>query len=329
MANIQWGYAINQWRNLETELARKDQMESAFKVISVAGFKGIEVTDSALGGNNVHGGRTITGFFGSTRNFMEQLRRFGIQSVPSYFTGLDWANASNAGDHPRLKESARQNAEFLAEVGGTRLVVRPMGPYWREAPITDDKIKLIADCWNSTGAVTKNAGVALSVHLDFLCGLRSEAEIEKFLKLTDPAVVGLTLDTAELTIAGIDPVKFYNQHHARVNHIHFKDAKHVDDFGGYKQPNAEIDYWPANLVLAGADHGVDRWYYEMGTPGGLVDFPALLTSLYQHDYNGWIIAESDQSPHVEESVLLNAWYRKFVLSKIEKEAQQLAQVQSA
>ena len=40
--------------------------------------------------------------------------------------------------------------------------------------------------------------------------------------------------------------------------------------------------------------------------------------MYQHNYDGWIIAESDQSPHVEESVLLNAWYRKRVLAGVEK-----------
>jgi len=54
----------------------------------------------------------------------------------------------------------------------------------------------------------------------------------------------------------------------------------------------------------------------MGTPGGLVDFPALLKKMRQHDYDGWVVVESDQSPHVEESVMLNSWYRRQVLSKV-------------
>ena len=49
MSTIKWGYAVNQWRNLEVDLVRKDQMESAFKVISVCGFNGIEITDTAIG----------------------------------------------------------------------------------------------------------------------------------------------------------------------------------------------------------------------------------------------------------------------------------------
>jgi inosose dehydratase len=61
---------------------------------------------------------------------------------------------------------------------------------------------------------------------------------------------------------------------------------------------------------------IDRWFFEMGTPGGLVDFRALMKSMKQHDYNGWVVVESDQSPHVEESAMLNGWYVRQVLSRI-------------
>ena len=319
MANIRWGYAINQWRNLETDLARRDQMESALMVIAVAGFKGIEITDSALGG------ATIPGFFGSTHAFMEHMQHVGLDCVSSYFTNLDYASPTNSGDHARMEESAKRLADFLVELGGTRLVVRPMGPFCREAPVTDDKIKMVAELWSKIGEITRSQGVETSLHIDFLCGVRNLDEIEKLLKWSS---VGLTLDTAELTIAEIDPVTFYKKHHARINHVHFKDAIYTDALGEYKDENAEIDYWPVPLILAGARQKVDRWYYEMGTPGGLVDFPALLKAMHEHDYDGWIIAESDQSPHVEESVLLNAWYRKRVLADVEKAVQQTAHAHS-
>lgn len=35
-----------------------------------------------------------------------------------------------------------------------------------------------------------------------------------------------------------------------------------------------------------------------------------------HDYDGCVVVESDQSPHVEESVMLNGWYKRQILSKI-------------
>ena len=196
---IRWAYAINQWRNMEVDLARKDQMESAFKVISVSGFEAIEITDSALGGH------IIPAYFGTTRNFLDFLKSCGVDCVSSYFSGLDHASPTNPEDHARMVESAGRTAAFLAELGGSCLVVRPLGPYWREAPITDDKIKTIAECWSKVGEAAKAAGVKTAMHVDFLCGVRNEEHIEKLLSWSDPETVGLAIDTADLAIAGIDP----------------------------------------------------------------------------------------------------------------------------
>ncbi len=316
MANIRWGYAVNQWRNLEVDLVRKDQIGSAFKVVSVCGFDGVEITDTAIGMHDY-----IPGLFGSVQNFMNFMNSCGVERVCSFFANYYEGSSLNAADHVRLAEYFSHLAGFVAQLGGSRLLVRPMGPYWREAPITDDKIKTAAECWSKVGKATKAAGVETSMHVDFLCGIRNIAEIEKLLKWSDPDAVGLTIDTAELTIAGIDPVKFYDKHHARINHLHFKDAITTDKLDEYKDVNAEVDYWPCNLVAAGTRQGVDRWFYEMGTPGGLVDFPALVASMNEHGYKGWVVVESDQSPHVEESVMLNGWYLKHVLLGSDKTQQ--------
>ena len=45
---------------------------------------------------------------------------------------------------------------------------------------------------------------------------------------------------------------------------------------------------------------VARWFWEMGTPGGLVDFPALLTAMAGAGYRGWVVVESDQSVSWEQ-----------------------------
>lgn len=305
---INWGYAVNQWRNLEVDLVRKDQMESAFKVISVCGFTGIEITDTAIGTDDY-----IPGLFGSVRNFMNFLNDCGIDRVCSFFFGYYRGSPADPADHSMLVAQAARYAEAAAQLGASRFVARPMGPYFKEAPITDDKIKIVAECWNKVGEATKSFGIITSLHSDFLCGIRNESDIDKLLDWSDPAVVGFTLDTADLTIAGIDPVKFYEKHHTRINHLHFKDAVTTDELDEYKDPNAEIEYWPQHLCAAGVKRGIERWYYEMGTPDGLVDFPALKAALVAHDYDGWVVVESDQSPHPEESVMLNGWYLRKVL----------------
>jgi inosose dehydratase len=311
VADIRWGYAVNQWRNMEVDLVRKDQFESAFKVISVCGFNAIEITDSAVGGPDV-----IPAFFGSVHGFMDFLNDCGIDCVCSFFSGLGGGSATNRADHTRMADCAGQLAEFIAEIGASCLVVRPMNTYPKEAPVTGEKIKTAAECWSKVGKITKAAGIQTAMHVDFLCGARNEDQLEQLLNWSDPETVGLALDTAEFAIAGIDSVKFYAKHHSRVKHFHFKDAITTDTLDEYKDPTAEIDYWPTPLITAGGKRQIERWFYEMGTPGGLVDFAALLKSMKQHDYDGWVVVESDQSPHVEESVMLNGWYRRQVLSKV-------------
>lgn len=308
MKNVRWSYAINQWRTVETDLARLDQMESAFKTISVSGFEAIEINDNALGGH------TIPAYFGSAANFVAFLKECRLTCVSSHFSGLAHGNPAAAADHGRMADSAAATSEFLAELGGSCLVMRPCGPYWKEAPITEQKIRVIADCCNLVGAATQAVGIKTAVHFDFLGGIRRDGDIRALLAMTDPDLVHVALDTAEFTIAGLDPVGFIQEHGARVAHVQFKDAKVVDAFDDYTRVNAEMEYWPAPIITAGAERGIDRWYYEMGTPGGLVDFPAIAAALTDLDYDGWIVVESDQSPHVEESVMLNGWFRKRLLS---------------
>jgi inosose dehydratase len=275
-------------------------------VCSVAGFRAVEMNDGAVGGPGL-----IPAYYGSLHGFMDFLASNGIDRVCSFFGNPGPGSAANAADHARIVESATRLAAFLAELGGSCLVVRPMGSYWREAPITAEKLKVVADCWNKVGRATKTAGIQTALHVDFLNGLRVESNLEQVLKMTDPATVGLALDTAEFTIAGIDPVKFYEKHHARVKHFHFKDAVAVDSAEEFKESNADVQ-----LLNGGGKRGIERWFHEMGTPGGLVDFKSLYRAMKRHDYDGWVVAESDQTAQPEESVLLNGWYVKRVLSTV-------------
>lgn len=306
MANIRWGYAINQWRNNETDLVTREQRESALKVISISGFRAVEITDGAIGGPDI-----VPAYFGSVHGFKDFINSCGVDHVCSFFGNLGGGSPSNPVDHSRLTESAKRLSKFLAELGGSCLVVRPIGSYWREAPITQDKLKTVADCWNNVGKATKAEGIQTALHVDFLCGVRKETDLDQLMRFSDPAAVGLAVDTAELAIAGIDAVRFYEKNYGRVKHFHFKDAVTTDNMEEYKEPTADIQ-----LLNVGGKRQISRWFYEMGTPGGLVNFAALFKSMKQHDYDGWVVVESDQSPHVEESVMLNGWYVKQVLGRV-------------
>ena len=62
-----------------------------------------------------------------------------------------------------------------------------------------------------------------------------------------------------------------------------------------------------------------RWFYEMGTEGGLVDFPRMMKALKDHEFTGWITVEHDKANvggDDAESTALSMWYAKNVLSEI-------------
>ena len=154
-------------------------------------------------------------------------------------------------------------------------------------------------------AAAEGGPVKVAMHLDCLSSVRTEAAIARLLDATDPERVGLAVDTAEATLAGLDPLAILRRWPGRVFHVQFKDVLLRDDLGEATLPNAEL-----NFLSAGGAREVARWFWEMGTPGGLVDFPGLRSALEDAGYDGWIVVESDQSPYPATSVMLNGWYRR-------------------
>jgi sugar phosphate isomerase/epimerase len=62
----------------------------------------------------------------------------------------------------------------------------------------------------------------------------------------------------------------------------------------------------------------------MGTPQGLVDFPALVRSMKRHGYSGWVGVEHDKANwggNYAESTAIAAWYARNMLEPAYEEAQ--------
>ncbi len=116
------------------------------------------------------------------------------------------------------------------------------------------------------------------------CGgyVETEAEIDALLSRTDPATLGLCLDTGHLLYAGGDPLAVLNRHASRVWHVHFKDchpqiaaAARRDRLGYLAAVRSEL-------------------FCELGA--GAVDFAAVLAALRTLHYDGWIVVEQDVFP---------------------------------
>jgi inosose dehydratase len=304
-----WGYAINQWKPNFDDFTRREQHERALKTLSAAGFRAIELRAGTGRWEPLGRPEQIAANFGSSSDFAGFLGSCGIDGVSSFF----WdpgepireepappRSPLEPADHAGIVESARIFARFLRDIGGSCLVVRALPAAWRTGALAPEQLDVAAACWN---AVADGIDVELALHLDFLSPLRTLDDVGALLERTE---AGLALDTAELAIAGIDPVAVADRYGERVVHVHLKDAR--DRVGDeYQTPDAE-----KHVRLAGGSRGIDRWFWELGE--GTVDLAGVVAALRGHGYDGWWIVESDQSPSPPESAMLNAWVVQHVLA---------------
>lgn len=321
MSGPRWGYAINQWdTNIDTFVRRREH-ERAFKTISASGFRGVELTAASFGAWEPLGNpRDLTNLYGSLEGFRDVLSECALDGVSSWFLDpsigfdVELGRGPDPLDPAAAEGIAATAAWFggaLQALGGDVLVVRPVGSAWQTGPLDDERIGVLARCWEAAGRAVAAQGVRLALHLDFLSALRLDDGFARLLDATDPALVGAALDTAELAVAGVDPVAFYRRHAGRVCHVQLKNARAVVDDAEAMTPHAD------HVVrTAGGTRGVERWFFEPTDEGGLVDAEAFVRALEEGGYAGWVVVESDQSPHPAESTMVSGWYVQKVLRPI-------------
>lgn len=312
---MKWAYALNQWNYRMDVFVRHSDHARAFKTLSACGFDHVELAAGTGRWDNLGRPEQIALNYGD--DFLPALRRCGIRGVSSFSwdpgqpveeEGWAFRSTRDPSDHAAIVESARPFVDFLAGVGGSQLVARPVGPAWMGPPVSPDDLKVIGEVWNRVGEVAAAAGVGVSLHYDCLGAVHSRSELEGLLAATQ---VGLALDTAEFTIAGIDPVAFYRAHPDRVTHVQLKDARDVDTGSEYLMPGAE-----STMLRGGGGRRIERWFYELGTEGGLVDVRGFVEALRAHDYDGWVVVESDHGGNPAELTMLNRWYLRHALGDL-------------
>jgi inosose dehydratase len=205
-------------------------------------------------------------------------------------------------DVPGIVEKAVWFADALAELGGSVLLVRPAPGAGDVDALDGDALGRLADCWTAVGRATRERGITTALHVDFLSALRRPGSLDGLLARTEPADVALSVDTGELTVAGLDPVDVIGRYADRVGHVRFRDALATDAAEEYLQPHAEY-----TVRQRGGAREIPRWFAEPGADGGLVDFPAVTRALLDAGYPGWIVFDSAPSPHPATSALLGGY----------------------
>ena len=317
---LRWAYALNQWNFRLDVFVRHEDQRRALKTISACGFDHVELAAGTGRWDNLGRPEVILLNHGSPSGFLEFLRGCSVQGVSSMFwdpgqpveeEGWAFRSTRNRDDHVAIVESAKPFVDFLAAIGAEQLVVRPVGSAWMGAPLAAQELDVIGDVWNRVGEVAGPAGIGVALHYDCLGAVHTEDELIGLLAATDPALVGLALDTAELTVGGMDPVSLYERHAERVTHVQVKDTRYADTGEEYRMPGAET-----TMLRGGAGRRIERWFFELGTEGGLVDVKAFVAALRKHGYPGWVVVESDHGGNPAELAMLNSWYLQHELSVV-------------
>ena len=308
--HIKWSYMdhwrsngpagpIDQWHDRHT-------MSDFLKQIKAVGFDAIDTFDFRLG--------QIYGDYGGPAKYQEVVQDHGLERIVNIFHAADYDTRTYAPHlpetHEAILEDFRVTMGHWSSIRLDNIIVMPATLYYDMEPITEDKLKITADLWGKVGRITAEYGVKLTCHHEFFCGIQSEADIETFYSYADPEYVHLFVDTAQHCIASVDGVELYKRHADRVSGFHFKDTHDVAVDGDHRhRPDSEI--------MAPT---TGKWFYEMGTPEGRVDFEAMMTAVRDTGYEGWISVEHDkankQGGDYSEATAVSRWYAANVLEKI-------------
>ena len=249
--------------------------------------------------------------YGSVPAFDAALREHGMNLTgvfQAYPYATDFRAPHRRETHDGIVADFDRISRTVDGLAVENVIVMPTNTYFQVAPVTDETIKVTADVWNRVGGMLKDRGLALGCHFEFWGAIRTEDELDLFMSHTDPESVGFFCDTAQHTIAGVDPLALFQRYQDRCRGFHFKDTRDVDAEAYDKAPDAEI-----------MAEGVERWFYEMGTPEGLVDFPAIMAAIVESDFDGWLTVEHDKADiggDFAESTCVARWYMDNVLDAV-------------
>ena len=168
------------------------------------------------------------------------------------------------------------HAEVSRAIHGERAT-----PLSRRPVLSDADWSVLAPRLDEMGRRLMARGLRLTYHHHMGTVIESEAEVDRLMAETSPAV-GLLLDTGHLTFAGGDPVRAARKHAARVVHVHCKDVR-AEVMREVKRRDLPF----LEAVLEGV----------FTVPGdGCVDYPAVLQPLAAAGYDGWLVVEAEQDP---------------------------------
>lgn len=184
------------------------------------------------------------------------------------------------------ERDARSGAPFIVLAGdnGTNATRRSFaGRIQPEHGLSEAQWRTFAEgAQRIAQAVRDKTGLRTVFHHHCAGFVETPAEIATLLRLTDPELIGLCLDTGHYAYGGGDALDGLKRHGERVWHVHFKDCD------ARVAAQARTEGWEYLKALR------NRIFCELGR--GEIDFVAVLQELVQRGYEGWIVVEDEVVP---------------------------------
>jgi inosose dehydratase len=227
-----------------------------------------------------------------------KLDQFGLACVSGWYSG-ELASDDGQGSVAQEIERCRAHMDKLrfngvkvvvyGEVAGSVQGQIDTPVVQRPRLVTDAAWQGYAERLNQFGAhLQSQFGIKLAYHHHMGAVIEAPDDIDRLMALTDPAHVGLLFDTGHAYFGGAtDPVPLLKRHAARVVHVHCKDVRPA------LIAKARNDGWSfLQGVLAGT----------FTVPGdGVIDYDAVLATLHDSGYQGWLVVEAEQDPAIAPS----------------------------
>ena len=273
------GNAPCSWGTIENTSGERVGYAQMLDELAAAGFVGTELGD--------------LGYMPSDpEKLREELEERGLELVGSWVTVRLYDEAHHAAG----VERAVKVAKLLAEVGGSHCTVNVGDDHStvQERFYNTGRIKpehgLDEAGWQTyikginriADAVKKETGLRTALHPHGSTYVETPAELDEFLRRTDPDKVGIVFDTGHYMLGGGDPVAGVKKYGERIWLMHFKDF------------NPEVIPVAVEQNLNYQQMIGEGVFGELGT--GAVDFPAVLDAMNEVGYDGWIVVEQDVLP---------------------------------
>lgn len=268
--------------------------EELYPLIRASGFRSIEIPYEPVW---QFGGRSgvpmnrycINTKYETAANYRAVLARSGIDQVigVTFDPNLFMRNDNLGFFFGATGHFAGEALAHAADLGAEYFAISPSPYHGRVAHYHPDLDTRLEDFTNRTtellnGLAEKAAasGVTLVLRNEYWSLFRGE----RILPLIDalPDTVKLDIDTATLTIAGVDPASFIADHAGRIGCVHLTDTQFVDSNATWKTPNPEFPEQRATQVFC-----------DPGT--GSVDLAGIISQLDRLGYQGPVVCSARQT----------------------------------